>query len=285
MAVIEQEFVPPHPPPEIYKLVSARLRDLDEDHGEGTLPIRPGLRNLNGPSAAALAVLLQDLSAVTIARFAPLVVPIQINVRIRATAAGVETLIAKGETTRRGRAVQFTDAQYYDAAEPSRVVAFATGSWATMGSNRETPRPGGPGPGTPAEDDPPYNLDFASLFAAIGARERAGGGVELGSVEAVHTEPVALGGSSTGTLHAGALQVLAESAATQAATATVPAERLMIEELSTQFLAPARITPITALGSVVASTDTSIDCRVEVREQSGDGRVCALSYARFAIAS
>src|SRR6478735_4427642 len=93
---IDPRHLPSFEIPAIYKQVGARLEPLDDDRGEGTLAIRANLRTLNGPSAAALAVLLQDLSAITIARFAPLVVPIQINVRILAAAAGVDQVFAHG---------------------------------------------------------------------------------------------------------------------------------------------------------------------------------------------
>jgi acyl-coenzyme A thioesterase PaaI-like protein len=281
---IDPRHLPPHHIPAIYKQIGARLEALDADRGEGTLVIRPNLRQLNGPSAAALAVLLQDLSAVTIARWAPLVVPIQINVRILAAAADVGELFAHGITLRRGRAVQATDAGYYDAADRSRLVGYATGSWATMASNLDEPRPTQFGPGTPQPGDPADIWDFATLIDAVGGRTSDdGAAAELGEVPADATEPIALGGTATGTLHAGALQVLAEHGAVIAATRQCDPATLMIRQLSTQFLAPARVTPLRAEGRVVASDDSSLDVRVEVREAAGDGRIVALTYARFAV--
>jgi acyl-coenzyme A thioesterase PaaI-like protein len=280
---IDPRRLPAHHIPAIYKQVGARIEALSEDDGEGTLSIRPNLRSLNGPSAAALAVLLQDLSAVTIARFAPLVVPIQINVRILAAARDTAEVFARGTTLRRGRAVQATDAAYFDGADRTRLVGFATGSWATMASNLDEPRPTKYGPGTPQSDDPGDIWDFATLIDAIGGgTSQDGTAAVLAAVPAEATEPIALGGTGTGTLHAGALQVLAEHAAVLAATGEVDGSDLMIQQLSTQFLAPARQTPLHAKGRVISSDATSLDVRVEVRESAGEGRVAALTYARFA---
>ncbi len=68
------------------------------------------------------------------------------------------------------------------------------------------------------------------------------------NVEGPHREPVALGGAPTHTLHAGALQVLIEGAATLVAGQQPAPDRLAIADLTTQFLAPARLAPIAALG-------------------------------------
>lgn len=247
-----------------------------------TLPLRPDLRGPHGPRAAALAVLLQDLSAVTVTRFAPLTVPIQINVRVRSGASGLTELAAHGYTLRRGRAVMASEARVTDPSDPSKVVAFVTGSWATMGSNLAEAKPVTHGPGTPAEGDP--DLATASMLDFIGATRRDDGrGWDLVEVEGPHTEPIALGGTSTGTLHAGALQVLIEGAATLVAASEVPEDRLMIEDLGTQFLAPARLGPISALAEPLVVGRDSIDCRVELREEGGRGRLSAVAFARFRI--
>ena len=75
------------------------------------------------------------------------------------------------------------------------------------------------GPGTQVAGDDPSALDFDDLLLAVGGRVRSDGrGVEMGEVNLGATEPIALGGTGTGTLHAGAvLQVLAENAAVLAA--------------------------------------------------------------------
>jgi acyl-coenzyme A thioesterase PaaI-like protein len=270
----------PHAVPFIYPYVNARTMALSEDEATGTLIVRDDLRVGRGPSAAALAVVLQDLSAVTIARFAPLVVPIQINVRIRRAAGAARELVVAGSTLRRGRAVMATEARMADVDDPTTTVAWATGSWATMGSNLSVPKPGGPGPGSYGDGRP---KGVGSCLEAIGATLRADGrGWELAEVAPAHREPIALGGEATGTLHAGALQVLAEGAAATVAGRYAAVEELMVEELSTQFLAPVRSMPVAAVGEAISVRDDGIDIRVEVREEGGSGRLAALSFVRFA---
>jgi acyl-coenzyme A thioesterase PaaI-like protein len=283
MTTQPQAFDRDHDIPFIYRHIGALSVSDGFDAAESRLKLRPDLRGPNGVYAAPLGVLLQDLSSVTIARFAPLVVPIQLSIRIRQPVPEATELFATGVTHRRGRAVQATEASVYDSADRSRLVAFMTGSWATMGSNQD-PSAEHPGAGTPVEGEPGPGDGSVSLLEAIGATPRSDGrGYELLDVAGPHREPIALGGTGTGTLHAGALQVLIEGGATIVAEQRVPGERLAIEDMSTQFLAPARGTPISSIGEVVFETDTSLDCRVELREEGGAGRLSALAFVRFRI--
>jgi acyl-coenzyme A thioesterase PaaI-like protein len=271
----------PHDIPFIYGQVGARTRSLSEDSAAGTLTVRDDLRVWRGPSAAALAVLLQDLSAVTVARFAPLIVPVQIDVRIRPSALTAAELSAEGTTLYRGRTIMATEAQVVDAADPTRMVAFLMASWATLRSNLDVPKERLIGPGA---EESHRQIRASSLLEAIGATVRDDHrGCELGDVAPEHTEPIALGGSATQTLHAGALQVLAEGAASIVAGDRVDPEQWMIEDLSTKFVRPARSVPLAAIGEVVSMTATELDVRVEVREEAGAGSLCALSFARFGL--
>ncbi len=268
--------------PLIYKYVGARSVALSEEDGESTLRLRPDLRGPHGPKAAALGVLIQDLSAVTVTRFAPMAVPIQINIRVRTPASSLTEVAAHGYTLRRGRGVMASEARVTDPADRSRVVAFVTASWATAGAVLTEAKPTLQGPGTPEPGDP--DPQAASMLDFIGATRRADGrGWELVEGPGAHAEQIALGGAARGLLHAGALQVLLEGAATTTAATQVPEDSLMIEELGTQFLAPARLGPISAIAELLVVSDDSVDCRVELREEGGAGRLSALSFARFRV--
>jgi acyl-coenzyme A thioesterase PaaI-like protein len=269
--------------PFIYRHVGARSVGKGLDAAESRLQLRPDLCGPNGIYAATLGVLLQDLSSVTIARVAPLVVPIQLSIRIRKPVSDTTELFATGVTHRRGKTVQATEASVYDSPDRTNLVAFMTGAWHTVGSNQE-PGPDYPGAGTPEEGLNGPGDGSMSLLRAIGASVRSDNrGYELREVEGGHVEPIALGGTGTGTLHAGAFQVLMEGGATIVAKQRVPEERLAIEDMSTQFLAPARATPITSVGQVVSLTDTSLDARVEMWEGGTGGRLVGLTFARFRI--
>lgn len=273
---------PAQPLPFIYGYVGARTHPVSEDRAEGTLHLRADLRGPHGPRAAALAVLVQDLSAGTVGRYAS-VVPILINVQIRRSASAVEELFARGSTLRRGRSVMATEVHLSDAAEPESVVAFGTASWAVMGTATDTPRPPRPGPGTPAGDDIDPSGGFHSMLEAIGAVPLGDGrGYQLAGVEAEHGQPA---GPQAETLHVGALQVLAEGAATLVAEQRMAGAELMIETLTTHFLAPVRTGRITAVAEILTVGDGGLDCRVEVRDQAGEGRLSSLALARFAVVS
>jgi hypothetical protein len=76
--------------------------------------------------------------------------------------------------------------------------------------------------------------------------------------------------------------VLAEATAWHIASQRVPRERLIIEDLSTAMMAPTRHAPFFTAGEVLWERPGSIDCRIEMREDAGRGRVTAVTFARFA---
>ena len=270
---------PTGPPPgsalAIYRHVGSGSKPLSDDSAEGRLALRSDLRGLNGPFASAIGIFMQDLAGVNIFRLAPLIVPVQIDLHIRDAAVGVSELVARGEIVRKGRTLMVTRAQITGA---DRLVAFGTATWATMGSNLAEPNPWrATQANTPDREVPP-------LLEWLGAQPRADGtGMDLHEVTAELREPVALGGPSTGTLHGGPLQVLTEAAAWRVAENRFHKDRLMIQDFSTLMMAPARAAPFAAVGEIVSAGASALDCRIEVRDQSGAGRLAAMSFAHFAV--
>ncbi len=270
-------------PPFMYRYVGARSHPGTGDTADGTLRVRADLRGPNGLFASPLAIFFHDLSGIAVVRYAPLVVPIQVNVRVRSSAGAAEELVGHCELTRRGRSIMASEARMYDPRHPGRVVAFVTATWFNTGSALDVPESRLVGPGTVEDDSESIEL-ADSILDAIGAAPRADGrGLDLDEVAAPHRETAALGGPASGTLHAGALQILAEGAAFQVAGGSAGRSALAIEELSTQLLAPARVAPISAIGEVLAVTDDVVDCRIEVREEGGSGRLAAATIARFRV--
>jgi acyl-coenzyme A thioesterase PaaI-like protein len=259
----------------IYRHVGSRSKPLSDDTAEGRLVLRRDLRSPNGPFASAIGIFMQDLAGVNIFRLAPLIVPVQIDIHIRDSAAGVSELTARGEIVRRGRTLMVTRAQITGG---DRLVAHGTATWATMGSTLTEP-----GPWRSTEPDAP-DRELPPLLEWLGGQPRAAGdGVDLREVAAELQEPVALGGPSTGTLHGGPLQILTEAAAWQVAQKRAPQERLMIQDFSTLMMSPARAAPFAAVGEIIAAGESSLDCRVEVRDEAGAGKLAAMSLARFSI--
>ena len=66
MTRLDPENLEPYLIPLIYKQIGVEITSDDGQVAEGILTLRQGLRGVGGPSAVALAVLLQDISAVTI---------------------------------------------------------------------------------------------------------------------------------------------------------------------------------------------------------------------------
>ena len=260
----------------IYRHVGAGSIGTSATTAEGMLPLRSDLRGPNGPLASALAVFLQDLAGCNVFAIAPLVAPVQIDVHIRDRADGASQLVGTSEVVRAGRTLIVTQARVHGADDPERLVAFGQVTFATMGSTRV--QPGDPHHTRSTVPEQPV----APLFEWLGARPRSDGrGCDLEDLPPELVEPVTLGGTANPTLHGGPLQILTEMAAWHVASHRLERERLRIEDFSTAMMASSRVAPFAAVGEVLSERAGSIDCRVELREDGGQGRVTAVSYARF----
>jgi hypothetical protein len=92
-------------------------------------------------------------------------------------------------------------------------------------------------------------------------------------------EPIALGGPQSHTLHGGPLQILAEASAWDAVNDVVGAGRLT--GMTTYMVAPARITPLVTRTRVLVGAHPIVDCRVELYDDDGKGKICAVSDLQF----
>jgi acyl-coenzyme A thioesterase PaaI-like protein len=99
---------------------------------EGSLFLRDDLRHSGGLFVAPLCIMTLDCAATNTTRLA-LSAPTRIDVDVFDPAEGVEELRIKGTITRHGRSQIFTEATISDARDPSRVIAFATTSFAVTG--------------------------------------------------------------------------------------------------------------------------------------------------------
>jgi acyl-coenzyme A thioesterase PaaI-like protein len=264
----------------IYRHIGAGSVGTSRTTAEGTLPLRSDLRGPNGPFASAVAVFLQDIAGCNVFPIAPMVAPVQIDVHVRDGADGASELVGTSEVVRAGRTLIVTQARVHRADEHERLVAFGQITFATMGSTRE--QPGDPHRTRSTVPEGPVT----SLFEWLGARPRSDGrGVDLEKLPPELVEPVTLGGTDSPSLHGGPLQILTETAAWHVASQRADRERLRIADFSTAMMASSRVAPFAAVGEVLSERAESIDCRVELREDGGQGRVTAVSYARFECSS
>jgi acyl-coenzyme A thioesterase PaaI-like protein len=258
---------------QIYRHIGAGSAPTGDSTSEGRLPLRPDLLTSTGPWASALAVFSQDLAGVNVFRFAPLLVPVRIDVHLRGDAAGESELFGKARILKRSKNTIITTARIYRGTGSDVPLGYSSIHFATMGSSRETPLDFARTQVTVPRQAPP------DLLSWIGATPRDDGrGYDLTEVTEAITEGIALGGSPARVVHGGPLQVLAEGAAMTVAE-SVAGESPRLEDFATTFLAPAKHPPLSAIGELVVMTKESVDIRVEVC--NADGSLAAVSEARF----
>jgi acyl-coenzyme A thioesterase PaaI-like protein len=261
----------------IYRHIGAGSTGLTLTTSEGRLPLRPDLRGPNGPLASALAVFSQDLAGCNVYPIAPMVAPVQIDVHVRDPALDQDELFGTSEIVRLGRTLMVTHAHMYAGSDRRRLVAFTQATWMTMNSTRDHPGEPHQTKITVPAESPPLLLEW------LGAKPRPdGSGLDLAELPPALSEPVTLGGLENPAMHGGPIQVLTEATAWHIASQRIPRKRLMIEDLSTAMMAPTRHAPFFTAGEVLYERPGSIDCRIEVRENAGNGRVTAVTFARFA---
>ncbi|OJZ76126.1 hypothetical protein BRW65_01455 [Mycobacterium paraffinicum] len=259
---------------QIYQHIGAGSAPTGDDTAEGRLVLRPDLRTATGPWASALAVFTQDLAGVNVFRFAPLLVPVRVEVHLRGDMANEQELVAKGRIVKRSKNTIMTTARIYRGSGGDVPVAYGSIHFATMGSTRETPLGFARTQVTIPRHEPP------DLLSWIGATAREDGrGYDLTEVSDGLVEGIALGGSAARVVHGGPLQILAEGAAMAVGRSAAAGAPLRIEDFATNFFAPAKSLPLSAIGEVVIATDDSVDIRVEVSNFGGG--IASVSEARF----
>lgn len=259
---------------QIYRHIGSGSAPTGEETAEGRLILRPDLRTKTGVWASALAVFTQDLAGVNVFRFAPLLVPVRIDIHLRGDVTGEQELIAESRIVKRSKNSMITTARIYPGSGGDIPVAYGSIHFNTMGSSRETPLEFTRTQVTVPAQKPP------DLLSWIGAEPRGDGlGHDLNEITCALMEGAALGGSSARVLHGGPLQILAEGAAMAVSQSVVGGDSLRIEDFVTSFFAPAKSLPVSAVGEIVLVTDDSIDTRVEVCNSGGG--IAAVSEARF----
>lgn len=249
-----------------YRYLASAPRAIDRTHADGVLTLRPDLRTAAGSALAApLAIAMLDVAGINVDPVNILALT-QINVEIVDGGSEVSAAYLSGQVTTEARSQIFTEAHIYDAADRSRAIGFGTANWSVI-----CPTPDGfsypePGIGVAGMADVP------PLWQAYTGRRRADGLLEIPGLRPE---------IGTDRLHHGPMLVISETAALEAAAASLGTDALTVEHLAVTIVAPGREGPFVATPAFIARAGDTVGCRVELRDQGRDNRLVAGTFVRM----
>jgi uncharacterized protein (TIGR00369 family) len=250
----------------LYDYLGVASRALDDSSGETTMPVGDHMR-VGGMLRAAPLGLAFEQGVATYLYKRVMAVPVQISLRVCDTGSGVQSVRSTTRSVREGRTLVFIDGEIRDGDNPDRLVAFGTIIWSVIG---EAPNTAEADP----DSRPPWSSTRIDIMDAIGATPLPDGtGARIGGVAPQLAGP-------GGVLHAGVFQLLCEDAALTVTREQLNTGNRRAVDCTFNFLQPGRVGPFTATADVVRSDGRTADCRIKVRDQGSDNRLCAYSTVR-----
>jgi acyl-coenzyme A thioesterase PaaI-like protein len=246
-----------------YRYLGTHAEAIDRHHATGSLRLRSDLRGPHGLLASPLTILVADVIGILDDAIA-VPAPTQIALQILDDGAGVKTVYCIGEMFHEGRSQLFSRARLVDADDHRRVLAICRDAGVVMAPAPEGYHYVDPGPGV--ADSP----SLPPLWQAFGALRRDDGRFEL-------PELTGRIGSTSGSLHHGATQIVMEAAATEAATDAAGSDRLRVDHWHVTFSARGTIGPFGTSTEVVAVSDTLVAVESELYDRGNSRRIAAAS--------
>jgi hypothetical protein len=251
-----------------YRYLGSRSTVGADGTVEGAMVIRRDMRNASGGlMAAPLSIALADAAGVH-GDAVSVPAPVISSVHLLDAGTDVAEIRVRDSRIHDGRTMGFGQAEITDAAHPERVVALTRG----MGVKLAAAPPGyayvDPGPGVP--DSP----DLPPLHEAFGARRHPDGGWALPMLDARL-------GSTSGSLHHGATQVVLEAAAMELAAAASGDGARQIEDWTVMFVARGTVGPFVTSGDVRVGGLGRVACCMTLRDAGNGDRVVASALAVF----
>ena len=250
-----------------YRYLGTYSESLGVHQAEGWITLRSDLRGPVGLLAAPLGIALLDTAGINV-DYLGFVMPTRIDLHVFEPALDVRRVHIIGRVVRQARSQFFTEGRLVDFHDRSRVIGIGSTHWAV----------GGPNPGYEyirSGTAPEERVDLPPLYEVYGARRRNSDQLEI---LALTPE---LGGPR---LHQGPVQVVSEAAAMFAATEAVGSNRFWIEHQGTSIVARGTAAPFVTSSEVLRVAEGSVHVRVELRNEGGDNRLCAVTDCQFHLA-
>ena len=220
------------------------------------MPLRRDMRNAaGGLLAAPLSISVADAGGLVSDRDG-VPAPVLSAVHIVDAGAGVERIRVHTGNIHHGRTMGFGQGEVVDAADPDRVLAYTTGISVNVG---EAP----PGyayvePGETVPDSP----ELPPIHEAFGGQRRPDGRWQLPEL----SQRI---GSTSGSLHHGAIQVLMEATAMDLAHEVAGTDQLQMEDWSVMYLQRGKIGPFVASGKATEGRDR-VSVRVTLQDEGNN---------------
>jgi hypothetical protein len=251
-----------------YRYLGSRSTIAADGTVEGAMAIRRDMRNAaGGLMASPLSIAIADAAGVT-GDAVSVPAPVISSVHVLDAGHDVTEVRVRDARIHDGRTMGFGQAEVRDAARPDRIVAVTRGMGVKLAAAPDGYEYVDPGPGVP--DSP----DLPPLHEAFGARRRAEGGWALPELDAKL-------GSTSGSLHHGATQVVLEAGAMELAANAAGTDALQIDDWSVMFVARGTVGPFVTSGDVVRGELGRLACRMTLRDEGNGDRVIASALAVF----
>jgi hypothetical protein len=249
-----------------YRYLASAPRPIDRTHAENLLHIRRDLRTPAGAMLAApLAIAMLDAAGVN-ADPVNILALTQVNITVIDHGRGVDDVLVAGRVATEARSQIFTEASFFDAADPGKLVGLGSANWSVI-----CPTPEGfayPEPGEGIDE----TSDIPPLWQAYTGRRRDDG---LFEIPGLRPE---IGAER---LHHGPMLVVTEAAALDSGSAALGTDAVCVDQLTMTIVAPGRVGPFVAAPVSVGASGDVAACRVELRDSGRDDRVVATTVVRL----
>ncbi len=249
----------------VYSHIGVSSRSAGEGAASGGLALRDDLRSPAGLLAAPLIVMVLDSVASATLSIAS-AVPTRVDVEVFDEAADVSALRVDGRVRRSGRSQIFYDCRIVDADDPRRLVAYGSVTMAVTGppvAQYAGHTRDGAGP----------QLDGRPLTEVFDGRAIEDGRYEIAPLTSR---------TGFGRLHAEAITVMAEAAATDLLRAKLGPPEVRTERLEAHLLGGRR-GPFPVTAEVLAVDGDRATCRIEIIDNGADSRLVSLVVGRFRV--
>jgi hypothetical protein len=235
--------------------------------GHDTMRLRRDMRNAaGGLMAAPLAIAAPETGGFTDMATVP--APVTYGLHVIDDGRDVSQISMRHETVRPGRRMGFGRTEIVDAANPTRVIAIATGSGIKLADAPPGFRPIDLPPDI--EDSP----DLPPLPEVFGATRRAHGVWALPELNPKMA-------STSASLHLGPVHIVLEAAAIEVASAAADVDTVQVEDWDVQFVAPGTVGPFRATGHAAAGNLDRVACRMALQDEGNGDRIVASALAVF----
>ena len=251
-----------------YRYLGKRTPVIDAGVDRETMPLRSDMRNATGGILAAPLCIAAPEPYWLDDAVVP--APVLMAYEIVDAARDVREVEVLREVTHLGRTMGFSRSRIVDASNHDRLIALSTGAGMSLGAAPDDFVP---------VDNPPIDIadspDLPPLHVAFGATRGDDGWWRLPPLSNEHAAP-------HGALHLGAINIVLEAAAIDAASTLVGHDRVQVESWIVTMLRPGVVGPFRAEAAALTTTQrVPVECTLY--DEGRDDRIIATAMAVYRV--